>query len=137
MPNKTINSKAIIAAATKVSNAWRATPALFAAARLSQAEYDAKLQATAAAAGSTALTRETVRTERMRLRAVEHDQKLAATAARKAAEEALVTQLDSATTEESALVHELSRLTNGIKYTAKAVALSDEDEVNDEAAKRL
>lgn len=134
---RSINSKAVLAAATRVASEWRANPALFSEAHISLESFEGHLSAATTAANTGRNTRDAVVAEKSRLRAIALEKKLAADAERKAAEAALDTQRNTATAAEFELVRELSRLTSGIKYSAKAKALSDTDDANDAAAKRL
>lgn len=137
MAKKIINARGVITSATKVLSAWHANPELFAEAHVSLPDFEARLQATAAASSAAILSRTAAKSEKTRLKQVELEQRKAAALAREAAEAELRTQVDAASSEETRLALELSRLANGLKYTAKAKALSDTDDANDAAAKRL
>lgn len=137
MANTAINSRAILGAATKLVNNWREHPELFSEAHTSLAEYEARVAAATAADNSASNIRAANKAERDRLRQIEQEKKLAAQAERTAAEAALASQLTAALQDEAVAMRDLSRLTHGIKYSAKAKALSDTDDANDVAAKRL
>lgn len=137
MATSNIATKSVLALGRKVLASWDAHPELFTGTEITRDAFAAKV------AGG-----ETIHTEAQTLRAAHKLQRKQRDAAvntqiaalrQKEKEEsaALDVTLTAKLDAEMTVIHEISRLANGLRYTAKAKALSDADEGNDLAAKAL
>lgn len=125
------------ALAAKVNDAWTQSPTLFAEYKVTKSDFDTALTEAQTADAEVRAAKANLAAEKMRLQAIRAEVIAKANKDLTDGIAAAKERADAAVARRNATLTTLSRLSNGARYHAKSIALSDADMANDATGKRL